>query len=251
MENTNSSAPKRENIWVNIILNVALPSILLTKGGKWFNLDPAPILVIALLFPVAYGIYDFMTRKKVNLFSVIGFVSVLITGAIGLIENVPTKWYAIKEAAVPLLFGLAILISTKTKKPLVRSLLYSPEMFDVPLIEQSIDEKGTREPFEKTILVVTWWLIGSFILSAILNYALASYLVTSPSGTEAWNEEVGKMTAWSWPVIAIPSTGVMMVALMKLVKGIEACTGHSMEEIMHPDMREKLDEKDAKETEGA
>lgn len=246
MQNEQGIAPKRENIWVNIILNVALPSILLSKGGKWFGLDPALVLIIALFFPVAYGIYDFATRNKVNLFSIIGFVSVLITGAIGLIENVPTKWYAIKEAAVPLLFGLAILISTKTKKPLVRSLLYSPEMFDVPLIEASIEDKGTRTQFEKTIAVVTWWLIGSFVLSAILNYFLASYLVVSESGSEAWNEEVGKMTAWSYPVIVIPSMAVMMVALMKLVKGIEACTGHTMEDVLHPEMRAKVEEKGQK-----
>lgn len=243
MNDSAPAHPKRENLWVNIILNVALPSILLTKGDDWLGLEPAPVLIIALFFPLAYGIYDFVSRKKVNLFSIIGFVSVLITGAIGLFENVPTKWYAVKEAAVPLLFGIAVLISTRTKKPLVRSLLYSPEMFDVHMIEKSIDEKGTREEFEQTIRIVTWWLVGSFLLSAVLNYGLATYLVKSPSGTAEWNDEVGKMTAWSWPVIAIPSTGVMMLALMKLVKGIEACTGHSFEEVLHPEMREKVEEK--------
>ena len=90
---------------------------------------------------------------------------------------------------------------------------------------------------------LSWWLIGSFVLSAILNYVLAMWIVQSPSGTYAWNDEVGKMTALSWPVIAIPSMAMMMVVLMKLVKGIETCTGHGMEEILHPDMREKVAEK--------
>ena len=238
-------AAKRENVWINLILNVALPSILLSKGDDWFGLDSKLVLIIALVFPVAYGIYDFIKRSKVNLFSVIGFVSVLITGAIGLVEGVEQPWYALKEAGVPLLFALAVLISSKTKKPLVRSLLYSPEMFDVPLIEASLDEKQTRAHFDKTIRVVSWWLIGSFVLSAILNYVLAMWIVQSPSGTDAWNDEVGKMTALSWPVIAIPSMAMMMVALMKLVKGIEKCTGHSMEDILHPDMREKVAEKKA------
>jgi hypothetical protein len=231
---------KRENLWVNLVLNVVLPSFLLSKGGTWFGLAPAHVLVIALAFPVAYGIYDFLTRKKVNLFSIIGFVSVLITGTIGLLKDVPTQWIAVKEAAVPLLFAVAVLVSTRTKKPLVRSLLYSPELFDVDLIEASLDAKGTRTDFNRVILACTYWLVGSFLLSAALNYALASWIVRSPSGTEAFNQEIGRLTALSWPVIAIPSTAVMMVALMLLVKGIERCTGHALDDVLHPDMRAKV-----------
>jgi hypothetical protein len=236
-------AHKRENIWINLILNVVLPSLLLTKGGKW--LEPAPLLITALSMPLIYGIYDFIARKKVNMFSIIGFVSVLITGAVGLFENIPTRWIAIKEAAVPLLFGIAIIGSSFTKKPLIRSLLFSPELFDVELIENSLDEKGTRKDFEKVISSCTGWVVGSFVLSAILNYALAVWLVKSPSGTEAFNQEIGKMTALSWPVIALPTTAVMMVALMKLMKGIESATGHVLDDVLHPEVREKMAAKDA------
>jgi len=231
---------KRENIWVNMILNVILPSLLLTKGGPWLGLSPAPVLITALTLPLAYGIYDFLTREKVNMFSIIGFVSVLITGAVGLFENIDTKWIAIKEAAVPLLFGIAIYASSFTKKPLIRSLLFSPELFDVELIEDSLDEKGTRSDFENVISSCTVWVVGSFILSAILNYVLAEWLVQSPSGTPEFNSEIGKMTALSWPVIALPTTAVMMVALMKLMKGIEKATGHNLDDVLHPEVRDKL-----------
>lgn len=231
---------KRENIWVNMILNVILPSLLLTKGGPWLGLSPAPVLITALTLPLAYGIYDFLTREKVNMFSIIGFVSVLITGAVGLFENIDTKWIAIKEAAVPLLFGIAIYASSFTKKPLIRSLLFSPELFDVELIENSLDEKGTRSDFENVISSCTVWVVGSFILSAILNYVLAEWLVKSPSGTPEFNSEIGKMTALSWPVIALPTTAVMMVALMKLMKGIEKATGHNLDDVLHPEVRDKL-----------
>lgn len=228
-----------------MILNVILPSLLLTKGGKWLHLDPAPVLIIALSLPLIYGIYDFVTRKKVNLFSVIGFVSVLITGAVGLFENIPTRWIAIKEAAVPLLFAVAIYASSFTKKPLIRSLLFSKELFDVELIETSLDEKGTRDNFEKVISSCTIWVVGSFLLSAVLNYALAVWLVKSPSGTPEFNAEIGKMLAWSWPVIALPTTAVMMVALVKLMKGIENATGQHLDDMLHPEVREKMAAKDA------
>ena len=238
-----SSTTKRENIWLNLILNVVLPSLLLTKGAGWFGWTPPAVLITALTLPLAYGVYDFITRKKVNLFSIIGFVSVLITGAVGLFENIPTRWIAIKEAAVPLLFALAILISSFTKKPLIRSLLFSRELFDIDLIEQSLDDKGTRDEFNQIISSCTGWVIGSFLLSSVLNYVLAEWLVNSPSGTEAFNAEIGKMTALSWPVIALPTTAVMMVALMKLMKGIESTTGHPLDDVLHPEVREKMEKK--------
>lgn len=237
---------KRENLWINLVLNVVLPSIILTKGGGWFGWTPPVVLIVALTMPLAYGIYDFFTRDKVNLFSVIGFISVLITGVVGLFENIPTRWIAIKEATVPLLFALAVWISSFGKKPLIRSLLFSPELFDVELIESSLEEKGTRKEFDQIISSCSGWVIGSFLLSSVLNYALAAWLVNSPSGTEAFNAEVGKMTALSWPVIALPTTGVMMVALMKLMKGIEKTTGHVLDEVLHPEVRQKMEEREAK-----
>lgn len=239
------SATKRENIWVNLILNVVLPSLLLTQGGKRLHLEPAPVLMLALSLPLLYGIYDFITRKKVNMFSIIGFVSVMITGAVGLFEDIPTRWIAIKEAAVPMLFAIAIYASSFTQKPLIRSLLFSPELFDVALIEKSLDEKQTRGEFDRVISSCTLWVVGSFLLSSLLNYLLAVWLVRSPSGTPEFNTEIGRMTALSWPVIALPTTGVMMVALMKLMKGIETATGHNLDDVLHPEVREKMAAKDA------
>ena len=126
-------APKRENVWLNIALNVVIPSLLMTKGAKWFNIEPVPLLLLALAFPVCYGIYDFATRKKYNFFSILGFISILITGGIGLLDLDP-GWFAVKEAAIPALFAIAVLVSLVTPFPLIRSLLFNPEIFDVPKI---------------------------------------------------------------------------------------------------------------------
>jgi len=230
--------PKRENLWLNLALNVILPSVLLSKGADWFPLPPSAVLVLSLAFPIGYGIYDYFRRDKVNLFSVIGFVSILITGVIGLIR-IPSQWIAVKEAAVPLLFGLIILATAKSKKPFVHRILFSPELFDVGQIETSLAHKGTQKAFARVMLTCTYWIAASFVISAVLNYGLASWIVTAESGTEEFNRQIGRMTALSWPVIVLPSMGMMMVALLKLIKGIEANTGHMLEEVLHPDLREK------------
>ena len=53
------------------------------------------------------------------------------------------------------------------------------------------------------------------------------------SGSDAFNSEVSKMMAWSWPVIAIPSMAIMMVALMQLLKGIKSMTGLELEDVLN------------------
>jgi hypothetical protein len=67
----------------------------------------------------------------------------------------------------------------------------------------------------------------------VLNFFLARWIVVSPSGTDAFNAEVSKMMAWSWPIIAIPSMAIMMVALMKLLGGIKKMTGLELEDVLH------------------
>ena len=176
--------PKRENVWLNIGLNVVIPAVLLSKGKDWFGLDPKLVLVIALAFPVCYGIYDFVTRNKYNFFSVLGFVSILISGSVGLLE-LDKDWIAVKEAAIPALFAIAVLVSLKTPFPLIRTFLYTPEIFDVPKVESALKAKNNEAPFEKLMTRCTLYLAGSFVLSAVLNFALARYFIRSETGTAA------------------------------------------------------------------
>ena len=49
-----------------------------------------------------------------------------------------------------------------------------------------------------------------FFLSSLLNYLLAVIILTAEPGTVAFNEQLGKMTALSFPVIALPATAVLM-----------------------------------------
>lgn len=76
-------------------------------------------LVVALLFPVVYGGMDLIRNKKFNFISALGFISVLLTGGIGLLE-LDTRWLALKEALIPGLIGIAVLGSTFTRYPLMQ-----------------------------------------------------------------------------------------------------------------------------------
>ncbi|MEM7792501.1 MAG: VC0807 family protein, partial [Verrucomicrobiota bacterium] len=178
------------------------------------------------------------TRKKYNLFSILGLVSVLLTGGIGIL-NIPTEWFAIKEAAIPALLGVAVVVSLKTPYPLIRTLLYNPEFIDVDRIQLALTERKSEPLFERLLVKCTLLIAGSFLISAALNYTLARWIVVSPSGTDAFNAEVGKMMAWSWPIIAVPGMVMMMLTLWMLINGINKMTGLKLEEILHGVAEEK------------
>ncbi len=226
------AAPKKENMLINILMNIVIPTLILTKLSGAQYLGPVWGLVVALAFPVIYGLKDFISNRKINFFSALGIFSVLLTGGIGILK-LPTEYYAIKEAAIPGLIGLVVLISTKTRFPLVKTFIYNDTILNVEKIAVALKEHNKTEAFEKTLRIGSYLLAASFFLSSTLNYILAKMIVMSPAGTEAFNIEVGKMNAISFPVIAVPSMIIMVLSLMYIFRSIRLLTGLTFEEVMH------------------
>lgn len=213
-----------ENPLLSLILNIIVPSAILMKLSAETRLGPIKALIFALGFPIGYGLWNFRSRHKVSFFSILGFISILLTGCISLMK-LGNHWIAIKEATIPLMIGIAIIGSLRTKAPLVRTMLYNEKVIDVPKVELALKERGNEDKFERLLIHASYLLSLSFFLSAFLNYSLAKYLIVSEPGTVAFNEELGKMTAWSYPVIVVPSMLVLMVALWRLTSGIRHLTG--------------------------
>ncbi len=223
---------KKESPLLNLLINIVIPTVILMKLSNDEYLGPVKGLVVALAFPIGYGIYDFTRQHKVNLFSVLGFASIMLTGIMGLLELDP-HWIAVKEAAVPLVLGSAVIISMWTPFPLVKKLLYNEQVLNIEKIEARLEERNNTQRFEKRLLKSSYFIALSFLLSAILNYGLAKYILVSAPGTAAFNEELGKMNALSFPVIAVPSTLIMFSVLWWLVKSIRQLTELEFEEIFN------------------
>lgn len=221
---------KRENPLLNLGFNIIIPSVLMSKAGDWFGLNPQIALVLALTFPLGYGIVDFCHSKRCNIFSVIGFISVLLTGVIGLLK-LPTEYIAIKEALLPLLLGMVVLISAFTRYPLIKVLVFNDSVMDVEKISSRVTSPEAQWTLQRLLSSGTLKISASFFLSAVLNFVLAKYLVHSESGTAEFNKELAQMTVWSYPVIVLPCTIVLMVTLYQLTKRLTQLTGLSFEEI--------------------
>ena len=223
--------PKKENPLLNILLSIVIPAIILSKFSTPEYLGVIPGFLIALCFPIGLSLYELIVQKKVGFIAILGLISTLLTGIIGILE-IPTQWLAVKEAAVPLLIGLAVFISQYTPYPLIEKILYNDQLLKLSLIEERLQANNSKEKIQKGLRIASWMVTASFMLSAILNFTLTKYIVVSPAGTEAFNQELGKLTALSYPVIALPSTLVMVVALWYLIKQLKQATGLSMEEML-------------------
>ncbi len=215
---------KKSNPLLEIGITVLLPAFILMKLSSPERLGTLGALMLALAFPLTWGLWDGLRRRKLNWFSVLGVVSTLLTGGIGLLK-LDAQWLAVKEAAVPGLIGLAVLGSTFTKAPLIRVLVFNAQLFDVDKVNQALAARRNTVPFELRLRTGTFLLAGTFFFSSAANYVLARYMVNAPAGTEAFNEQLGRLTLMSYPVIAIPSMLMMMGLMFWLARGAKQLTG--------------------------
>jgi hypothetical protein len=216
----------------NLVCNIAIPALVLSKLSAPERLGPVFALVLAVAFPLGYGLWDFGRRRKFNFISGIGFASTLLTGGFGL-ARVDGIWFAVKEASVPLVIGLMVLLSLKSRSPLIREFVYNDQVIDVPKVDAALAARGARGEFERLMARVGRLVAASFLVSAALNFVLARWLLTAPSGTPEFNAQLAKMQVLSWPVIVIPSMAMMMFALFFLFRGVKRLTGLGLEDVLH------------------
>jgi hypothetical protein len=216
--------PAKPNPLFEIVVTIIVPAVILMQLSGDSRLGAMRALLLALAFPVGWGVWDGWRRRKLNWLSVLGVVSTLLTGGIGLLK-LDAQCLAVKEAAIPGLIGLAVLGSNWTSWPLIRVLVFNPTLFDVDRVQAALEARRNVVPFELRLRTGTMLLAGTFFFSSVMNYLLARWVVTSPAGTEAFNEELGRLTLLSYPVIAVPSMLMMMALLFWLARGAKALTG--------------------------
>ncbi len=225
------SEHKQENPLISIGVNVIIPVVILTFLSKEKYLGPVWALVVGLLFPIGYGLRTLIRDRKADFMSIIGIISVTLTGVFGILK-LPPEYIAIKEAAIPLLIGLAIIGSLKTPFPLIKKIMMTEALFDVERLTRALKEKGNEVVFEQRLVGLTWGFASSMFLSSGLNYALAKIMLKSEPGSEAFIAELGKMTGLSHIVILIPCMAVMIWVMNKLFNTLTELTGLPLDDLL-------------------
>ena len=254
-----NTAP-REHPLANILINVLIPVLALSylskdpafqeaigKSVKPWHIGPVKAIIVALVFPIAYGVWYFFKTRKPNFFSALGLVSVLLTGGLtlflwnddGTVKPNAAVLFGLKEGSIPLILGLAVLGSHYTTTPLLRTFLYNDSIFDIPKIENRIRETSKEEEYRRVLLQATWLFAASFFLSTIMNFGLALYFLgdldhAASNARELYNQRVAKLTGWGFAVIGLPILVFLFFTLKRLLNSLSRITGFKDEELMLP-----------------
>src|SRR6266404_2618670 len=124
-----------ENPLLSLVVNILIPVMILNKGSHFISSQLT--LLVALCFPLAYGIQDYVRRKHKNYVSLVGLVNILLTGSLALM-SLNGIWFAFKEATLPSILGCLVFFSAFTRNPAARILFCNPSVLNMELIEQKL-----------------------------------------------------------------------------------------------------------------
>jgi hypothetical protein len=230
-QTTAPAKQKKSGFLSNLLINVVIPAVILSRFSGEDALGPVWAVVVALAFPLLFGVWELKQSGKINFFSVLGIVSVLLTGGISLLQLDPA-YIAIKEALIPSLIGIIVLVSQYTPYPLVKKLLINPELLDTDKLQQALAAQNNSAEFDQRMARAGYIVAASFFMSSALNYVLAKAIVVSQPGTTAYAEELGRMTWLSYPVIVVPSMIMLLGSIWYIFRQIGKLTGQSLEDFI-------------------
>jgi hypothetical protein len=239
-ENTEKKVHKRENILINLLFNIFIPSIILLKLSKAQYLGPVWSLVIAISFPLIYFIHDFIQSRRWNFFSIIGFINVSLTGGFSFFQ-LNGFWFAVKGAVEPLIFAIATIFSVNTRYPLIKILLMNPAVINVDLINKRVAEVNGEKTFSNILVKCTYLVGTAFLVSMVTHFSLAIVVLKSQPGTPEFNEELGLMTTLGFPVNALPAMLFFGGALWYLFSELKKLTALEFNDIVidHSESKKK------------
>jgi len=222
---------KKSGFFSNMIFNIVIPAVILSRFSSEDTLGPVWGVVVALAFPLLFGLWELLQSGKVNFYSILGIISVMLTGGISILQLDPS-YIAIKEAMIPAIIGIIVLISQYTPFPLVKKLLINPDLLDTDKLYEALAAQQNRILFEQRVARAGYIVASAFFVSAVLNYVLAKAIVTSQPGTTAYAEELGRMTWLSYPVIVLPVMVMLMGAIIYMFSQIGKLTKQSLEDFI-------------------
>ncbi len=224
---------KPANPLADLLLTVVLPSAALEWLSVPARLGPFWALVVAALLPLGFGVYCYLTRSGLNFFSVLGLVAVIITGGLGLLK-LDAFWFAIKEASVPVFLGLAFPLSHRWGRPLIESILLTPQLINRAAVQKALVTPELRASFAALLLRASWGMGCGMLLSAVGNFALAMHLLGGKEpGSEAFVKSIGTLNWAGFLVIGVPLVGVMLLVMMGFLRAVQRLTGLERDDLLN------------------
>ena len=220
----------RRNVLLTVLVAVIVPSLILMRFADERFLGPRVALIVALVFPLANGVFELRAIKKVTFIVILGFIGTLLTGLLGLLEAGPLV-FAFKEALLPAAMSVAFFGSMFSRKPLIVDLVFSDKMVNVDLVEATALEKGVVAQYNQVYYHTNLFFVLSFALSAVVNFVLSIVILQSPPGTAEFVAELGRMDLIAMPVVLVPTVIISIGAFLFFYRRMAAVLGLSIEQV--------------------
>lgn len=108
-----------------------------------------------------------------------GVISIFVIGPEGRIHSATPWLFAGKEALIPLILAAAVVVSRSTGTPLLNMFIYTPELFDVRRIEQTVAANGEEQAYQSLLANSSWILAGTLVASSVGNFFLSLSFMSS------------------------------------------------------------------------
>lgn len=236
---------------LNIFLSVLAPVMVLghcsASGPELWQLGTTWAMCLALSLPLGFGLWTFIQSHRVEPLTLFGLLGTILTGVVTIYANTGAGeairpdtpwWYAAKEAAIPLLLCGAVMVTARRQDSLLRLLLYSDSLFDIPTIEKEVAEKAQQVAYESLLWRSSLLLGLSLVVSALGNFILSLCfllpVLDQPAAQQAleYNYAVGRMTWWGYLVIGVPLLITLVFVLRQLITRLEGLTGLDRDRLM-------------------
>lgn len=236
---------------LNVLLSVLAPVMVLdhcsVSGPELWQLGTTAAMCVALSLPLGFGVWTFAQSRRVEPLTLFGLLGTILTGVVTIYANTGSGdairpdtpwWYAAKEAAIPLLLCGAVMVTAKRQDSLLRVLLYSDSLFDIPTIEKQVTEKNQQTAYDALLWRSSLFLGLSLVVSAVGNFILSLCfllpVLDQPAAQQAleYNYAVGRMTWWGYLVIGVPLLLTLIGVIRHLISRLEMLTGLDRDRLM-------------------
>jgi hypothetical protein len=222
------------NPLLELLLTLVLPSLALDQLSEPGSLGPFWALVVSLVFPVGFGAWCLWKKTGWNVFSILGFVTILLSGGLGLLK-LDAFWFALKESAMPVMLGAAFPISHRFGKPLINALFMQPHLLNVKTLEASLEVENRRRHFDAALFRASCGMGLGMTGSAVANFLLALWLLGGKDpGSEAFVKGIAKLNWVSLLVIGVPMMAAMLLVFLWFLRQIQRITGLQRDDLLNP-----------------
>lgn len=220
---------RRHQTALDLAANLGWPWLILTFASDDATFGPRWGPAVAMAAPLAFALWKRFVLGRTSPLAVLVVASIGLNAGIGFLP-LEARWFAWKEALLPMIFGAVFALSAARGPGLVAGLL--DEMLDGAKVTAALDATGATAAYTERVRRGT---VRFGIVTALSGFAsglLAATVVTSPTGSTEFAVQLGRYTAWSYGVVTLPTLIGSMWVLKDVLAALESGTGLPLEKLL-------------------